>query len=130
MVALVRIALSRPYTFVVLALLLLLRTDKEKVKDRENREYGDEAGQRYEEHVGQRRVTEIALRSKILDEPFERQHLMLVGTERGREVIMRTPMDRFGELEELIGAAVFLASDSAGFVTGQTLHINGGAYFG
>ena len=51
---------------------------------------------------------------------------LLVGTERGREVIMRTPMDRFGELDELIGAAIFLASDAASFVTGHILPVDGG----
>ena len=51
---------------------------------------------------------------------------LLVGTERGREVIMRTPMDRFGELEELIGAAIFLASDAASFVIGVILPVDGG----
>jgi NAD(P)-dependent dehydrogenase (short-subunit alcohol dehydrogenase family) len=50
----------------------------------------------------------------------------LVGTGRGREVIMRTPMNRFGELEELVGAAVFLASDAASFVTGVILPVDGG----
>jgi NAD(P)-dependent dehydrogenase (short-subunit alcohol dehydrogenase family) len=40
---------------------------------------------------------------------------LLVGTGRGREVIMRTPMNRFGELEDLVGAAIFLASDAASF---------------
>ena len=51
---------------------------------------------------------------------------LIVGTERGREIIMRTPMDRFGQLEELIGAAVFLASDAASFVTGMILPVDGG----
>ena len=51
---------------------------------------------------------------------------LLVGTGRGREVIMRTPMNRFGELEELVGAAVFLASDAASFVTGTILPVDGG----
>ena len=51
---------------------------------------------------------------------------LLVGTGRGREVIMRTPMDRFGELEELVGSAVFLASDAASFVTGVILPVDGG----
>ena len=51
---------------------------------------------------------------------------LLVGTGRGREVIMRTPMNRFGELEELVGAAIFLASDAASFVTGVTLPVDGG----
>jgi len=51
---------------------------------------------------------------------------LIVGTERGREIIMRTPMDRFGQLEELIGAAIFLASDAASFVTGVILPVDGG----
>lgn len=50
----------------------------------------------------------------------------LVGTVRGQEVILRTPMNRFGELEELVGAAVFLASDAASFVTGTILPVDGG----
>jgi NAD(P)-dependent dehydrogenase (short-subunit alcohol dehydrogenase family) len=51
---------------------------------------------------------------------------LLLGTERGREVIMRTPMDRFGELEELVGAAIFLSSEAASFVTGVILPVDGG----
>jgi NAD(P)-dependent dehydrogenase (short-subunit alcohol dehydrogenase family) len=51
---------------------------------------------------------------------------LLVGTGRGNEVMMRTPMKRFGELEELVGAAVFLASDAASFVTGVILPVDGG----
>jgi len=51
---------------------------------------------------------------------------LLVGTGRGQEVIMRTPMNRFGELEELVGAAIFLASDAASFVTGTVLPVDGG----
>jgi NAD(P)-dependent dehydrogenase (short-subunit alcohol dehydrogenase family) len=51
---------------------------------------------------------------------------LLDGTARGQEFITRTPMRRFGKLEELVGAAVFLASDSASFVTGHVLAVDGG----
>jgi len=49
-----------------------------------------------------------------------------VGTPRGEELRMRTPMRRFGRVEELVGAAVFFASDAATFVTGQVLAVDGG----
>lgn len=45
---------------------------------------------------------------------------------RGQELLMRTPMGRFGRTEKLVGAAVYLCSDAASFVTGQTLVIDGG----
>jgi NAD(P)-dependent dehydrogenase (short-subunit alcohol dehydrogenase family) len=51
---------------------------------------------------------------------------LLDGTERGKEFKMRTPMGRFGNIEELAGAAVFLASDAASFVTGHVLAVDGG----
>jgi NAD(P)-dependent dehydrogenase (short-subunit alcohol dehydrogenase family) len=51
---------------------------------------------------------------------------LLDNSPRGQELLMRTPMARFGKTEELIGAAVYLASDAASFVTGQTLVVDGG----
>jgi NAD(P)-dependent dehydrogenase (short-subunit alcohol dehydrogenase family) len=51
---------------------------------------------------------------------------LLDGTPRGQEFLLRTPMRRYGKLEELVGAAVFLASDAAAFVTGHVLAVDGG----
>jgi len=60
-------------------------------------------------------VFRTALNQKLLDE-----------SERGREFLLRTPMKRFGKVEELAGAAIFLASDAASFVTGEILTVDGG----
>jgi NAD(P)-dependent dehydrogenase (short-subunit alcohol dehydrogenase family) len=51
---------------------------------------------------------------------------LLDSTARGQELLMRTPMGRFGKTEELVGSVVYLASDSASFVTGQILVVDGG----
>ena len=51
---------------------------------------------------------------------------LLDGTTRGHELLMRTPMGRFGNTHELVGAAVLLASDAASFITGQCLAVDGG----
>jgi NAD(P)-dependent dehydrogenase (short-subunit alcohol dehydrogenase family) len=51
---------------------------------------------------------------------------LLDGTARGQEFLVRTPMGRFGKLEELVGATVFLASNSASFVNGHVLVVDGG----
>jgi NAD(P)-dependent dehydrogenase (short-subunit alcohol dehydrogenase family) len=60
-------------------------------------------------------VFRTALNEKLLD-----------GTPRGQELLLRTPMRRFGKVEELVGSAIFLASDAASFVTGTLLQVDGG----
>lgn len=60
-------------------------------------------------------VFRTALNTKLLDE-----------SDRGKELLMRTPMARFGKTEELIGAAIYLASDASSFVTGEILVVDGG----
>ncbi len=51
---------------------------------------------------------------------------LLDGSERGKELKLRTPMKRFGKVEELVGAGIFLASESASFVNGEILAVDGG----
>ena len=58
--------------------------------------------------------------------PTELNSNLLSGTERGREILLRTPMNRFGEPHEVVGAAVLLASDAASFITGQCIAVDGG----
>ncbi len=60
-------------------------------------------------------VFRTALNEKLLDE-----------TSRGQEFLTRTPMGRFGDVKELAGAAIFLASDAASYVTGEVLVVDGG----
>jgi NAD(P)-dependent dehydrogenase (short-subunit alcohol dehydrogenase family) len=60
-------------------------------------------------------VFRTALNQKLLDE-----------SERGKELLMRTPMGRFGKTSELVGAAIYLASDASTFVTGEILVVDGG----
>jgi len=60
-------------------------------------------------------VFRTALNSELLD-----------NSDRGRELLARTPMGRFGKEEELVGAAVYLASEAASFTTGQILVVDGG----
>ena len=50
----------------------------------------------------------------------------LEGAPRGQELLLRSPMQRFGMLEEIAGAGVFLASPAASFVTGHVLVVDGG----
>jgi len=60
-------------------------------------------------------VFRTALNQKLLDE-----------TPRGQEFKLRTPMGRFGQVKELAGAAVYLASEAASFVTGEIIVVDGG----
>ncbi len=59
-------------------------------------------------------VFRTALNEKLLDGP------------RGKEFLVRAPMGRFGKVEELVGSAIFLASEAASFVTGTILQVDGG----
>jgi len=58
--------------------------------------------------------------------PTDLNSKLLNGTERGRELLLRTPMNRFGDPDEIVAAAVLLASPGASFITGQCLAVDGG----
>ena len=58
--------------------------------------------------------------------PTELNAKLLDGTPRGQELRMRTPMGRFGKVEELVGAAIYLASESASYTSGQVIVVDGG----
>ncbi len=60
-------------------------------------------------------VIRTSLNAKLIDK-----------TPRGDELLLRTPMKRFGKPEDLAGAAIFLASDAASFVSGEMLRVDGG----
>ncbi len=51
---------------------------------------------------------------------------LLDNSPRGQELKMRTPMGRFGKVEEVVGAAIYLASEAASFTSGQTIVVDGG----
>ena len=73
---------------------------------------------------GQRGVRVNAIAPGVFRTPLNEK--LLDETERGREFLVRTPMKRFGNVDELAGAAIFLASDAASFVNGEVLAVDGG----
>ena len=58
--------------------------------------------------------------------PTDLKRGLLEGTARGNEFLARIPMKRFGNVNELCGAAIFLASEAASYVNGEVLVVDGG----
>jgi NAD(P)-dependent dehydrogenase (short-subunit alcohol dehydrogenase family) len=58
--------------------------------------------------------------------PTDLNRPLIEGTERGKMLKWHTPMGRFGEAEELVGAAIYLASPSASYTSGHTIIVDGG----
>ena len=73
---------------------------------------------------GKRGVNVNAIAPGVFPTALNRE--LLDGTPRGQELKLRTPLGRFGEADELVGACIFLASESARFVNGEVLAVDGG----
>jgi NAD(P)-dependent dehydrogenase (short-subunit alcohol dehydrogenase family) len=58
--------------------------------------------------------------------PTDLNRSLLEGTDRGRWLQAHTPLGRFGDVDELVGAAIYLISPSASYTTGETIIVDGG----
>jgi 3-oxoacyl-[acyl-carrier protein] reductase len=74
--------------------------------------------------VGARHITVNTVAPGFVDTDMTRKI-----PEQHRETLLeRIPLQRLGQVEDIASAVVFLASEKAGYITGQTLHVNGGMY--
>ena len=74
--------------------------------------------------LAEKGVNVNAIAPGIFPTPLNRT--LVQGTPRGEELLVRTPMHRFGQAHELAGTAIFLASQAASFVTGEVIVVDGG----
>ena len=74
--------------------------------------------------IGSRNITVNSVAPGFIDTDMTRD----LGEEQRNALITQIPLGRLGEAEDIAAAVVFLASPSAGYITGETIHINGGMY--
>lgn len=78
------------------------------------------------QEVGSRNITVNVISPGFIDTDMTRSL-----PEEQRQILMqKIPLQRLGLPEDIAEAVVFLASEKAGYITGQTLHVNGGMYMG
>lgn len=78
------------------------------------------------QEVGSRAITVNAVAPGFIDTDMTRS----LPEEHRTALLQRIPMQRLGTAEEIAAVVTFLASESAAYITGQTLHVNGGMYMG
>ncbi len=76
------------------------------------------------QEVGSRNITVNAIAPGFIDTDMTKA----LNEDQRAVLLQRIPMQRLGQVEDIAAAAQFLASESAGYITGQTLHVNGGMY--
>ena len=74
--------------------------------------------------VGHRQICVNCLSPGVIESPLADKTV----TDGIRAIIERGPLGRLGRMDELTGAAIFLASDESSYMTGQTISINGGVW--
>jgi 3-oxoacyl-[acyl-carrier protein] reductase len=78
------------------------------------------------QEVGSRGITVNAIAPGFI----ETEMTAAIGEGQREALLSRVPLGRLGRAEEVAALAVFLASEQAGYVTGETVHVNGGLYTG
>lgn len=76
------------------------------------------------QEVGSRDITVNAVAPGFVDTDMTSS----LAEEQQRALLQRIPMQRLGHVDDIAAAVVFLTSEGAGYITGQTLHVNGGMY--
>lgn len=76
--------------------------------------------------IGSRGITVNAVAPGFIDTDMTRE----LGAEQTAMLLSKIPLARYGQPEEIAGVVAFLASDQAGYITGETVHVNGGMYMG
>jgi len=76
--------------------------------------------------IGSRGITVNAVAPGFIDTDMTRE----LGEEQTNLLLSKIPLARYGQPEEIAAVVAFLASDQAGYITGETVHVNGGMYMG
>jgi len=76
--------------------------------------------------IGSRGITVNCVAPGFIDTDMTRD----LGEDQTAALLGKIPMGRYGQPEEIASVVSFLASDQAGYITGETIHVNGGMYMG